>query len=938
MENYSSLCFPAGSNAAVVDRDVTYSYDDLHSCVAAIQAQLVDVCGPNARRIMGCLRDDPTALFALLSVTEIVDYVPINPRLTDAEIRQMAIESGCDGAIVSTVFLPRLRLALADTPIQIVCWDDIVTSARSGEPQARPKVAAPGRLILHTSGSTSTPKRVPITLASINASATNIAKAHGLDADDHALNILPLFHIGGLVDVMLAPFAAGGRISVCDDRSPHGIVAAIERYRPTWIQLVPTILHHMVNDLPHDVLAQVGRSLRFVRCISAPLHKDLRMAAEAALGCPIVEMYGMTETAGQIVTQARDLATRRIDRIGKPAGVDVMILDSVGNPVPQGEIGEICVSGPTVFSGYEGISRDEVFFDNWFRTGDLGHMDDLGYLSIAGRLKEMINIGGEKVSPLEIEDAALDFVDVQEAAAYALGHPTLGEQVGLTLAVSQSFDQAAFDRHMQTQLAHFKIPRHIRTIDRLPRLANAKVDRVLLKRLEQVDQKQSAVNSSQRYSSTLQRQIADLWAQHLKTRHPLGADDFFDMGGDSLSSAEFLMALETVIKREVSPNQLFETPRFDDLCAALSVEKRSVPAPTSQALRHVKMSMSASPGAVAIPDGVFRGFGTLRNADPIFWSVQDTQEGAVIVDTFGKERPLYVTGSLNKFTERTPQDFDDIARQFAAEINEIQPEGAITLGGYCGGAWVMQRVAETLIRMGRDIRVLIALDYWADAICHFPVLYVWTNRCPEPPNSFFPVTSVLMRKFHPCGVRSVKIDCGHQEIFENLSGHREAIAQSLTQLLSERPTSIGSQSDPVVDRVTLQNTAKATLALESMGKFYTARATVSVPFRLQNLSDFLFEPTEKSGLVLTAHLRNLDMHPRTKYAGYWKITQPIAPGAVTEGTIRVTFPTVRLPLWLEVVFYPLGGPQYAKSLICVERRLLFPNLISRTGPGITASR
>ncbi|MFK7875874.1 MAG: AMP-binding protein, partial [Paracoccaceae bacterium] len=400
------LQFPTGAKDAIVTARDTFSFDDLHQLRHFMgDAFGQQVLGP-PKRILGCLEDDEHALFALLFLTELSDYMPINPKLSDAETSDMVRTSGADIAIVSRTLLDQKCAALS--MINVLIWDDIVQAAvqalRAGKPTPMPpKWNQIGRLILHTSGSTGTPKRVPISLDAMNASAQNIAKGHRLAADDHALNALPTFHIGALVDVMLAPFAAQGRISLTANRAPEDLVAALIKQRPTWFQVVPTLLRRLVEDVDHATLKQAGQSLRFIRSISAPVPQDLKDAVEALLGCPVIEMYGMTETAGQIATLGRDPQTHKPGSVGKPVGVEVAILDRFGNALGPGQTGEVCVRGPTVFEGYEGSTRDDVFFEHYFRTGDLGKRDPDGSLFLQGRLKEMINVGGEKVSPHEIE-------------------------------------------------------------------------------------------------------------------------------------------------------------------------------------------------------------------------------------------------------------------------------------------------------------------------------------------------------------------------------------------------------------------------------------------------------------------------------------------------------------------------------------------------------
>lgn len=618
------LEFPGGEKTAISSPIRDISFDDLHKLRRIIRAELAARVTEPPKRILGCCKDDSNALLALLFVTEITDYMPINPALPDPETRALVQNSGADLIIMSSAYEARRTTVFASVPVLI--WDDILASAFAAlandtPPKETARWPTNGRLILHTSGSTGTPKRVPITLDAMNKSAVNIASGHNLQSDDHALNALPTFHIGALVDVMLAPMAAGGSISITDQRDPRGLVDALIRHRPTWIQVVPTILRRLIEDVPPDELRDAAKSLRFIRSISAPVPEDLKKQVETTLGCPVIEMYGMTETAGQISTVSRLPTAARSGSVGQPVGIDVAIMDRYGNALKTEQTGEVCVTGPTVFKGYEGTDTNDIFFEHWFRTGDLGRLDADGHLFLQGRLKEMVNVGGEKVSPHEVETAVLQMPDVIEAAAYAVPHPTLGEQVGLTVATRTGVSADNVKAFLEPRLVSFKRPNTICVVDQLPRLANAKVDRVLLKRTAQAEweQRQSATGQTDPGHTTKEaRTVAIHWSRILKCRTPAGQDDFFDMGGDSLSATELLLALEKALGREISPNQLFDAPTFAGLVDALSQEPSGPPQKTARPIRFIQQKTAGWPGQVIAPNGILRAFGTLKPGQPLF--------------------------------------------------------------------------------------------------------------------------------------------------------------------------------------------------------------------------------------------------------------------------------------------------------------------------------
>ncbi|WP_415402869.1 AMP-binding protein [Tateyamaria sp. SN3-11] len=881
-------------------------------------------------RVVGCLRDDETSLFALLFITELFDYMPINPNLTDSEIAHVVDSSGADCAILSSEFLAN-KGHLFQVP-RVVDWDALVTSAwqgmTSGAVPPRDALSAhSGRLILHTSGSTGLPKRVPIRIDAINASARNIAAGHQLSSQDHALNALPTFHIGALVDVLLAPLSVGGAVSITDKRAPEQLAHEIIAKRPTWIQIVPTILRRMVEDLDPDVIRDAATSLTFIRSIAAPVPADLRQSAEDLFGCPVVEMYGMTETAGQIATNGRDPKSAKPGSVGKPVGVSVAIMDGFGNPVEAGKVGEVCVTGPTVFDGYEGMAREEVFFDALFRTGDLGVVDDDGYLFLRGRLKEMINVGGEKVSPHEIETAALLMPDIIEAAAYALPHPSLGEQVGLTVATRAPHEVAQVKQFLATRLADFKCPNAVSVVDQLPRLANAKVDRVLLKRegtrawLERT----GGHAASDVSLSPEAKAVATQWARILKCRVPAGDDDFFDMGGDSLSATQLLLSLETKLKRSISSNQLFENPTFSGLVASLSDAKPTTVEEESRAIRYVRQNMAGWPGRATIAGGLMHGVGSLKSGAPLFWASQGAGEIQPVVDTLGQKRPVYFSGSLYRFKKRDVSDFDALARQLAREIDTIQPSGSISLGGFCGGASVMLHTADQLRDMGRDIRVFISFDFWPDRQVNFPTIHCMSKCKKNSARNNFAHYDLALDLVHPIGAQILNVDSDHRFAAIDLAPH----VAVLNGAIDGAAPAVEAGPTPATgwDLARRMQPPGAKIKILDFPLVYERGARRTVRIAVQNTSQQVWEPTATSGLSVQVDLLNLDNHLRTACAGYASFDRKIAPSEVVELSFELSFPDKRLPLWISCCLVSQGVMRFTSKSSGARKVLVMPNVL-----------
>lgn len=921
---------PRGAGIALKGDGWSLGFDDLHRLRFRIRAALWELLDVRPMRVIGCLRDDEKSLLALLFITEQFDYMPINPNLSDVEIGRIAEQSGADAVVLSSEFL-RDKTHLFDLPT-LINWDELVATAlqnltSKSDPTNQMPNATNGRLILHTSGSTGLPKRVPISIASINASAKNIAAGHQLTADDHALNALPTFHIGGLVDVLLAPLSVGGAVSVTDKRTPEALADEIVKKRPSWIQIVPTILRRMVEDLDPAVIRDAGASLTFIRSISAPVPPDLKQMAENLFGCPIIEMYGMTETAGQITTNARDQGANKLGSVGRPVGVKVAILDGFGNPVETGKVGEVCAKGPSVFDGYEGVARSDVFFEDWFRTGDLGVLDDDGHLFLRGRLKEMINAGGEKISPHEVETAALLMPEVIEAASYALPHPTLGEQVGLTIATRGTIDPAQVKQFLATQLTDFKCPSLITVLDQLPRLANAKVDRVLLKReATRAWSERNEVKPDQpnEVHTTEAKAVVRHWVRILKCRTPDGQDDFFDMGGDSLSATQLLLALEKTLKRSISPSQLFESPTFAGLVASLSDRPAPHDQAEARALQFVRQTMAGWPGRAVVPGGLMHGVGGLKSRAPLFWASQGSSEIQAIADTFGQLRPLYFCGSLYKLKDRQASDFTVLADQLAVEIDAIQPDGSIAIGGFCGGAWVMHATAKRLVQMGRDIRVFISFDYWPDDEVPFPTLHGMSRCKINSARAQYSRHDLAYGALHPTGAQTVEIDSVHrfkqEDILPHLAVFNDAIDGPSPAI--DAPTTTSAQWDLVKRR----QAPDAQISILDAPRFYKKSGSYPLRVNIKNTSEQIWDATALSGLSVQIDLVNVDNNLHRGGVGFGAFEASIKPGENAEFTFEIPFSDKRRPLWLSCCLTSQGVTRFTSKSSGACKTLVLPSL------------
>lgn len=343
-------------------------------------------------------------------------------------------------------------------------------------------------LVLHTSGTTSKPKIVPIRHRNLARSAVGIAGSLAMTARDRSLNVMPLFHIHGLLAGLLAPLSAGGSVVCTEGFDAFGFFSWLETLRPTYYTAVPT-MHQMVlsRSSGHRSMAREC-GLRFVRSSSASLPTPVLDDLKELFGAPVIEAYGMTEATHQMCANPLPPAVAKARSVGVPTGVELAVLDDLGRPAPAGQRGEVAVRGPTVIDGYENNPEADraAFTSGWFRTGDEGCVDADGYLFLTGRLKEQINRGGEKVSPLEVDEALLGHEAVAEAVTFAMPHPKLGEEVVAAVVTVEgaSVTERELRRFLSESLAAFKVPRRVLFLDELPKGPTGKLQRIdLAKRL-----------------------------------------------------------------------------------------------------------------------------------------------------------------------------------------------------------------------------------------------------------------------------------------------------------------------------------------------------------------------------------------------------------------------------------------------------------------------
>lgn len=452
-------------------------------------------------RVAIVLPNGPEMAAAFVAVASGATTAPLNPAyredeldfyLSDLGARALIVAADATGPAVEVARRRGIRV------LRLVVPEGAAAGAfeLAGEPDGgAPRLPGPARaedvaLVLHTSGTTSRPKIVPLTQANVCASARHIATTLRLTPADRCLAIMPLFHIHGLMAATLASLAAGGSLYVPGGFNALRFFAWLEAARPTWYTAVPTMHQAVLARAGRNPEAIAKARLRLIRSSSASLPAPVMRQLEAVFGCPVIESYGMTEAAHQMTSNLLPPGNRKPGSVGMAAGPMVDVMDPDGRMLPSGATGEVVISGPNVTPGYEGnpaanaASFLEVGGRRWFRTGDEGRFDEDGFLFLTGRLKEIINRGGEKVSPLEVDAVLLEHPAVAQAVTFALPHDMLGEEVAaaIVLQEGETLDEAELRAFAAGRLADFKVPRRVVFVDEIPKGATGKLQRIGLAR------------------------------------------------------------------------------------------------------------------------------------------------------------------------------------------------------------------------------------------------------------------------------------------------------------------------------------------------------------------------------------------------------------------------------------------------------------------------
>lgn len=676
------------------------TYAALWEQVQAIAVSLRSVGVTPTTRVAAVLPNGPEMAVAFLGVASCATCVPLNPGSRDTEFRFYIEDIGAElmmlpkgdigpaGACAKQLGLKTLEVELGGDPV----------AGRFAVPSHSPASvpvfsdATDIALILHTSGTTARPKIVPLKHVNLMTSACNIASHLTLTPADRCLNVMPLFHIHGLVGGLLSPLTSGGSVVCSPGFNDQGFFDWIAEFHPTWYSAVPTIHQAVIAQGERYRREAPGHRFRFVRSSSSSLPPPVMKALEQLLDAPVIEAYSMTEAAHQMTSNALPPGTRMAGSVGVAAGIEVSIMDDAGRLLAPGDTGEIVIRGASVINGYENnpAANASSFTNGWFRTGDQGQLDAEGRLFISGRIKEIVNRGGEKISPREVDEVLLEHPAIAQAAAFGVPHPTLGEDVAAAVVLKPNAELSEYDlrQYLLPRLSEYKVPSRILFLEAIPKGPTGKVQRTSLhKTLGEL-----LVNPFVAPNTDLEIGLAAAWAKVLSVPRVGVTDNFFALGGNSLGVLKLCAEMEQTTGIQFQLGDVFRAPTIAELVEFTKSE-------SSQSASVVVPLQSEGQGIPVFclyGINLYKSFAeSLGNAQPVY-GVFVREEQAIVNQVMVGSDPAI---SIKVLVEA-----------YDKAITRFRPHGPYRLAGFSFGGIIAMELATVLRRRGETVDQVMLLD------------------------------------------------------------------------------------------------------------------------------------------------------------------------------------------------------------------------------------
>ena len=466
------------------------SYKDLKLFINKISKQLAGNGLSNKDRAAIVLPNGPYMASSFLAISSYMSAAPLNPSykseeyefyLKDLNPKIVLVEKNSENPVVDVA--KKLKIELCEINPEKDGPSGIFNIYEKESEYSLPDENDEA-LVLHTSGTTSRPKIVPLTNKNIFSSAENISKSLNLSKNDHCLNIMPLFHIHGLIAILASSMKAGASVCASNGFNAIKFLDMAKSEKITWYSGVPTMHQAILLRARRNLEVAKLLKLRLIRSSSASLPPAVFNDLNDVFSCPVIEAYGMTEATHQMTSNPLPPKQQKAGFVGLPAGPEVCIMNENGEVLKQGDEGEVCIKGENVTLGYDNNeeANKTSFTNGWFRTGDQGYFDNEGYLKISGRLKEIINKGGEKISPLEVDNVLMDHPLIDQAVCFGYEDKMLGENIASAIIIKSGETCSENDvlEYAQEKLAKFKIPKKIFFVEEIPKGATGKLQRNVL--------------------------------------------------------------------------------------------------------------------------------------------------------------------------------------------------------------------------------------------------------------------------------------------------------------------------------------------------------------------------------------------------------------------------------------------------------------------------
>jgi acyl-CoA synthetase (AMP-forming)/AMP-acid ligase II len=581
---HQAKCIP-DAPAILAPGRASLTYGRLYQHIGKIRRALRATGVSHRDRVAVVLPNGPEMAVATLTVAASAACAPLNPAygaeeferyFADLQPRAVITQAGIDSPVRRAALSRGVRVLELSTALDGHAGLFTLTGNTVGTPSRGSVSPGDVALLLLTSGTTSRPKIVPLTNANICTSAYAHGAALALRETDRCLNVLPLFHGHGLVATTVASLAAGASVVCTPGFDVNGFFAWLIAFQPTWYSAVPTMHQAVLAEARRNRERAANCRLRFIRSSSAPLPPRIFAELEHAFETPVIEWYGMGEVAASpIACNPLPPRQRKPGSVGVPIGLDVAIMEEGGALLPGGQTGQIVVRGASVMVGYDGnpMATDAAFAGDWLKTGDLGFFDDDGYLFLTGRIREIINRGGEKVVPKEVDEVLLEHPAVAEVVTFPVPHATLGEDVASAVVLRpdavvtpKDIRQFAIGR-----IADFKIPRQVFIVREIPKGPTGKVQRIGLAAKLGLATGAAPPQAFVAPRTPLEKALAKRWAELLQVEQIGIHHDFFASGGDSLLATHVLSHVYETTQVELEVSRFFDAPTVAEV--ALHLER-----------------------------------------------------------------------------------------------------------------------------------------------------------------------------------------------------------------------------------------------------------------------------------------------------------------------------------------------------------------------------